>query len=72
MATLTRELVTQRSGHVGVSHQASRDDDALAEVAWASTTTLPYTVVTGKSVANDQKTREEIEDRLTPGAKWDD
>ena len=71
MATLTKELVTQRSGHVGVSHQASRADDANAEVAWSSTTTLPYGVVTNKTVATNQKTREAIDDRLAADPTWE-
>lgn len=70
MATLTRELVTQRSGHVGVSHTASRAANATTEVAWASTTTLPYAVVTNRSVSANQKTKEAIEERLAANPTW--
>lgn len=71
MATLSKELVTQRSGHVGVAHVASGADDATAEVAWSATTTLPYQTVTDKAVAANQKTREEIATRLDADPTWE-
>lgn len=71
MATLSKELVTQRAGVTGVAYSSSHKDDANAEVAWQATTTLPYTVVLDKAVASDQKTREEIEERLAADPTWE-
>lgn len=71
MATLSKELVTQPSGHVGVAHGASREDDATTEVAWSATVAEPYTVTLDKDVATNQKTREAIEARLAADPTWE-
>ena len=70
MATLSKELVTQPSGVVGVAHYASRDDDATGIVAWQATVTDPYTVVLDDAVAAGEDTREEIEATLEADPTW--
>ena len=71
MATLSKELVTQPSGVVGVAHGAGHEDNATTEVAWSATVTDPYTVVLDKAVDANQSTREAIEARLDADPTWE-
>jgi len=71
MATISPELVTQRTAKAGVSIQAGPEDNAAGEVMWASTTTLPTTVVTNTSVAGNQSDREVVGDRVDAAAPFE-
>ena len=69
MAVLAPELVTQRTAKAVVPIQSDSQDDAAAEVMWASTTDLGASSVTlDKAVAEDQKDRDEVVERVDAAA----
>ncbi len=64
MATVSQELLVQRTKTAIVAITSGIQDDAPGETLWMTTTTLPYTIVTTKAVAANQLDRQVMEDRI--------
>ena len=65
MATLSNELVTQRSNVTGVGYSSTDADNANGVVAWQATTTLPNTTVLNTDVAANLDTKAEVDAAVT-------
>lgn len=64
MATVSQELLVQRTRTAIVAITSGGQDDAPGETLWMTTTTAPYTIVDTKSVLANQQVRQVLEDRI--------